>query len=96
MGKKKENKTEKKKNEDQEAEMPEKPKKQTMQGDNLWPRVAELWDAVHDGKMESLHPARRCSRKLLHCLHILDSFVFFMDQICTLFCTLSIDIISCG
>ena len=26
----------------------------------------------------------------------LDSFVFFMDQICTLFCTLSIDIISCG
>ena len=41
-------KKEKKRNEDQEAEMHEKPKKQTMQGDNLWPRVAEPWDAVQD------------------------------------------------
>ena len=64
--KKKEKKMEKKRNEDQEAQMHEKPKKQTMQGDYLWPREAEPWHAVHDGIMESLYRARRGSRKLLH------------------------------
>ena len=43
--KKKEKKMEKR-NEDQEVEIHENKKKQTKQGDYLWPRVAEPWDAV--------------------------------------------------